>query len=538
MILPILQKESWSDTLCSIPTTLTYHFSGEIAGRGAAAFACFNDAAVCSEDGFVRFAIDNGLEDRPEIYSVRVLADRIEVGFRDERGAINAAATVTLLLNKRELHVGELVDYPDTLYRGFLLDMARGLPDADMIRNTIRYMALAKYNRLHLHLIDEKGPCYVSDALPEYRYVGKGEACDKSFLREIVSLCKVFAIEVIPEIEVPAHASAFVSAYSQYVCDVPNAHTWVMCFGDESIWKKLDALVGEVAEIFCESEYLHVGSDELEFADLEGASKRLCHWDECPRCAAMRRREGLANRREQFYYVMQRMKAIVTSHGKKMIMWNDQLDSSGEISVDRDILLQFWRIAYPGRGPYEGCTMQKLAQAGFKMINSFYPNTYVDVDHYLTPEKLKKWTPYDAPDGRQIDQDMIVGGEMCAWEFGNVEAYPFYPQTTPPLLAMFSDKLWRIGEREYGAEYLKALGEFVFGTTLTQDLFACFGAPVPPRKKDSITYVDQKDQDLCRVSRCRDELLALPKRTLYANTVSVYAALLEKILEAKEMNTK
>ena len=534
MILPLPKVENWGNDVCWVPSSPTCSFSGDTACKGAEAFALLNDGVeILSDGGFVRFALDSTLEDRPEIYTVRVLSDHIEVGFRDVRGAVNAAATVSLLLNKKQLNVGCVTDYPDTEYRGFMIDMARGLPDKDLILRTIRYMALAKYNRLHLHLIDAKGPCYRSDALPEYRYTGEGAVCDQAFLREIVALCSRFAIEVIPEIEVPAHGYAFLSAYPQYVCDVPNAHAWTMCFGDDSIWEKLEALVGEIVEIFPESEYVHVGSDELEFADLEGASKRLCHWDECPRCAAMRQREGLADRREQFYYVMQRMKKIVTSHGKKMIMWNDQLDSSKEISVDRDILQQFWRIAGRGRGPYEGCTMQKLADQGFRMINSYYPNTYLDVEHYMTPDRLKKWTPYDAPDGTKIARDMIVGGEMCAWEFGNTEEYPFYPQTTPPALALFSDKLWSIGTREYTDEYLSALGEFVFGATLQTALFACFGSPIPPRKKDAITYVEAGKQDFDRVDACRRELSALPPRTVYGGTVVVYRDLLQKIYDER-----
>ena len=342
MILPVVKKETWSRTLCRIPTVRTCSFSDDTARIGAEAFTRLNEnVTVTKANGFVRFVTDLSLEARDEIYTVRVLDDCIEACFRDVRGAVNAAATITLLLNKKQLTTGEITDYPDMQYRGFMIDMARGLPDATLIKESIAYMALAKYNRLHLHLIDAKGPCYRSDALPEYRYTSDGAVCDKSFLREIVELCRGFAIEVIPEIEVPAHGKAFLAAYPQYICGVENAHTWAMCFGDDSIWDKINALVGEIVEIFPESEYLHVGSDELEFADLEGASKRLCHWDECPKCASMRRREGLANRREQFYYVMQRMKRIVTSYGKKMIMWNDQLDSSKEISVDRDILLQF-----------------------------------------------------------------------------------------------------------------------------------------------------------------------------------------------------
>ena len=163
------------------------------------------------------------------------------------------------------------------------------------------------------------------------------------------------------------------------------------------------------------------------------------------------------------------------------------------------------------------------------MINSFYRNTYIDLERYLSPEKLKTWTPFDAPDGTQIDRDLIVGGEMCAWEFGNTAEYPFYPQITPPALALFADKLWSVGAREHTDEYVAALGEFVFGATLENDLFACFGSLLPPRKKDEITYVAANEQDYERVEACRRELSALPQRGVYRGTVAVYCDLLQKI---------
>ena len=121
------------------------------------------------------------------------------------------------------------MDYPACGYRSFLLDMARGLPAEEEIKSAIRYMALAKNNRLHLHLMDDMGPCYVSQAVPEYRFIGKGGQCSPNFLREIDALCQSYAIEIVPEIEIPAHATALCEAHPEFKCKVENAHSWAIC---------------------------------------------------------------------------------------------------------------------------------------------------------------------------------------------------------------------------------------------------------------------------------------------------------------------
>lgn len=534
MILPIVKQEIRSHGLCSVPDLITYsiYSSSEIEILGGQAFASFLDgkAVHSPSDAFIEFETDLSLEEREEIYRVTVSENKIKVGFRDARGAINGAASVALLLRKKKLPTCEIIDYPSCSYRSVLLDMARGLPAVEDLINTIKYMALAKYNRLHLHLIDSNGPCYTSDALPEFKFIGKGEQCTKDLLRELDAICKSYAIEIVPEIEVPAHATALCTAHPEFKCLVENAHSWTICPGNDDVWSFFEALIKEVADIFPRSEYIHIGSDELEFADLP--TPRLCHWDDCPRCAALRKREGLANRQEEFYYVVEKIYNIVRSCGKKMMMWNDQIDSSGDVPISRDILLQYWRIACKGRGPYEGCTFEKLLEKGFRVINSSYPYTYFDIDRYLSADKLKDWTPFTSPEHSPKYSHQILGGEACAWEFGNYDVYPFYPYVTPPVLAVFGDKLWGLGKREYDDEYKTALVEFIFGTDELKDIFDHIGGILPPKDGKMITYADLDTLSITDIEDCISRLEA--NKNSYA--FRQYAALLKKIAEAVRSN--
>ena len=501
MILPIVKKCTENAEICAVPKRITYSYSCELGKLGAEAFASFNCGAEKAErEAFIEFFFDAELDARDEIYRVSVAADRIKVGFRDARGAVNGAATVALLLRKNEVKSCEIVDYPSCGYRSFLLDMARGLPSEDDIKETIKYMALAKYNRLHLHLIDSRGPCYASEALPEYKYTGESEMCDIAFLREIDRLCESYAIEIVPELEIPAHSTAVCAAHPEFKCPVEGNAGWAICPAGEEVWEFYGKLVAELADIFKHSEYIHIGTDELEFGDLD--IKYHCFWDECPRCAELRAREGITDRQGEFYYVANRIFEIIKSNGKKMMMWNDQIDVSKDVPLSREILIEFWRIAYPGRGPHEGCTFNGFLEKGFKVINAHYPSTYLDQNKYLSTEKMKTWTPLNSPEQSPEYAAQVIGGETCAWEFGNYSGYPFYGVVTPPVLGVFGDKLWGLGEREYNDEYEAAMAEYIFGTAERTDVFECFGNMIPPRNVDFLTYHAEEDLPLEKIAHC------------------------------------
>lgn len=537
MILPIIKNCTSKKEECRIPEALTYSYFCDLSRLGGEAFSSFVGGAEEAGEGFAEFYFDSSLEERDEIFRISVLADKIRIGFRDARGAVNGAATAALLLRKKRVECCEIVDYPDCAVRSFLLDMSRGQPTLEQIKNIIYYLALAKYNRLHLHLMDFRGLCYRSEALPEFVYMPPAEEkkgnsyvqYEKSQMREIIELCDRYAIEIIPEIEIPAHATALCAAHPEFRCQVENAHSWTICPGNDDIWAFFDKLVGEVVELFPKSEYIHIGSDELEFSDLPEGKKRLCHWDECPRCAALREREGLADRQAEFYYLVDKMHGIVKSYGKKMIMWNDQIDISGDVPISRDIVLQFWRIAHPGRGPYEGCIFNDYLKKGFKVINAYYPYTYLDIEKYMSSEKMKSWTPYNAPEQSPEYASQILGGEVCAWETGNCADYPFYCYTLPPSIALAGDKMWTRGERELDDEYKKALSEFIFGSAELAPVFECIGDVIPPRSGEIVTYVSPEDLK----TELIDEMINKLQDRGNDFAARAYAELLERIKEAE-----
>lgn len=529
MILPIVKEETKTGGVCALPEKLTCSFEGELAERGARVFATLVDGVEITDNGFVTFVFDGTLEERPEIYAVEV-GDSISVRFRDLRGAVNGAATVALLLRKKELQRCNIIDYPSAEYRSFMIDMARGLPTDEDIKNAVFHMVLAKYNKLHLHLIDSKGPCFKSKVHPEFVYTGDSEQCTLEYLTELEEYCDFYGIEVIPEIEIPAHARALCTAHPEFKCQVENAQTWTLCSGNEEVYTFFESLIKEVADAFPKSKYLHIGSDELEFLDLE--PPRICHWDECPTCKALREREGIADKQAQFYYMIERIHGYVKACGKKMIMWNDQIDIGKDVPLSRDIIIHFWRIAGEGRGPTERCTFNAFLRNGFKVINSWYYYTYIDLVYtdresgMSVPTSLKTWTPLNTPRQDPDYAEQVLGAEVCAWELGNYSGYPYYAYTTTPSIAVLGDKFWGYGDRAYkDSEYRVALSEFVFGSEEYTDVFDCVGSLIPPRS--IYYYTSNKSLTREQAERCLEHI----KTNTYRDTARRFTQLFEKMLE-------
>lgn len=466
-----------------------------------------------------------------EWYRLTATEMGVTLEYADARGAINAVASLAQLVLDGAVEATVIEDYPDYAHRGLMLDLARGIrePFRD-VKDMVVHLALSKLNVLHLHLMDSESLCFQSDAMPMVKGSKKrnGRQYTKQQLKDFVAFCDIFALEVIPEIEVPSHASAVVEAYPQFACDVDidNQSSWCVCPTSEEVYEMYGALIREVAEIFT-GRYLHIGTDELEFRGLPSLNQ-LCHWRECRKCQQFRKEKGLADIREQFYYVVLRMYDYVKACGKTMVMWNDQIDIAKESPIPKDVLIHYWRIAARTVGPCDGCSMEGFARQGYKFLNSAYQKTYIDFDTYLQENELCEWTPVSWPELYEEGRSLAQGGEMCAWEFGNREQYAFYDYSIQPSLPLFADRLWCSIPVEYTKEYRAEIYKIVFGKKLENELYPVLGGILAPRTDKILTHAKLEEIDLDYVATCIDEL-SEPANGVYRKMRHEYIKLLQRI---------
>ena len=284
-------------------------------------------------------------------------------------------------------------DAPRFAYRGEHLDEARHFYGMDEVKKILDLMEIHKMNTLHWHLTDDQGWRVEIKKYPRLTEVGsirketlvghinwsrtfngkpygEGKWYTQEQIREIIDYAAGKGITIVPEIDLPGHMLAALTAYPELGCTGGPYDVWgmwgvaddVLCAGKEGVMTFLEDVLTEVADLF-PSEYIHIGGDECP----------KVRWEECPHCQAKIKELGLKDddrfKAEHYLqsYVMKRMSDFLGARGKKVIGWDEILE--GEIA-DNAIVMSW-------RGTEGGI---QAAQMGHDAIMT--PNTYCYIDFY------------------------------------------------------------------------------------------------------------------------------------------------------------
>ena len=219
----------------------------------------------------------------------------------------------------------EITDYPRFQWRGMHLDVGRYFMPVEFVKKYIDLIALHKMNVFHWHLTEDQGWRIEIKKYPKLTEVGAwrketliGHRKDKPHtfdgkrhggfytqdeVRRIVAYAKERFITVVPEIEMPGHSLAALAAYPELSCTGGPFEVktfWgieddVYCAGNDQTIRFLQDILTEVLELF-PSEYIHIGGDEC----------RKNNWEQCPKCQARIKAEGLKDEHElQSWFIKQ-----------------------------------------------------------------------------------------------------------------------------------------------------------------------------------------------------------------------------------------
>ena len=217
-----------------------------------------------------------------------------------EWGALAALATLAQLAGEGVVDVAEVRDAPRFPWRGLMLDTARHFISTTALKRTLDAMWFYKLNVLHLHLTDDQGFRFRSEAHPE---LASADAYGTDELRDLVAYAADRGIRVVPELDVPGHTTSWLAAHPEWALGAPPAvapsrrfgvHKTCIDPGKAAVLSAVDALFGELAEVFPD-EFLHFGGDEAVALDAHAQAAfvaRLVHrllelgkrplaWDEC-----------------------------------------------------------------------------------------------------------------------------------------------------------------------------------------------------------------------------------------------------------------
>lgn len=301
--------------------------------------------------GGIALEIDPALDVNDEGYTLDVAPDGVTVKAKTAQGLFYGMQSFLQLL-PAEIESPSVVsgmawtapavaikDEPRYAYRGFMLDPCRHFIPVENVKKQLDVMSLFKVNRMHWHLTDDQGWRIEIKKYPLLTEIGSkridGEGTEyggfytQEEIKDIVQYAADRFITVVPEIELPGHELAAISAYPYLSCkgdSITPRVIWgvediVMCAGKEEPFEFMEDVFEEVVALF-PSEYVHIGGDECPKTS----------WKNCPLCQKRIREEGLkadahhsAEEKLQSYFV-QRMEKVLAKHGKKIIGWDEILE--------------------------------------------------------------------------------------------------------------------------------------------------------------------------------------------------------------------
>ena len=306
------------------------------------------DLAISEEEvssNAIALLIDNSLEVNDEGYTLDATDKLVSIKAKTAKGLFYGMQTLMQLLPAEiesttvvngiawTLPCVTIKDEPRFAYRGIMLDPCRHFIPVENIKKQLDVLALFKINQFHWHLTEDQGWRMEIKKYPKLTEIGSkrvdGEGTEYSGfytqeqIKEVVAYASERFINVIPEIELPGHALAAISAYPELSCKGDSLSPriiWgveedVYCAGKEETFKFLEDVISEVVTLF-PGEYFHIGGDECP----------KVRWEKCPLCQKRMRENKLKNEHELQSYFVQRIEKVLASHGKKMIGWDEILE--------------------------------------------------------------------------------------------------------------------------------------------------------------------------------------------------------------------
>ncbi|MGC1630952.1 MAG: family 20 glycosylhydrolase [Gelidibacter sp.] len=423
------------------------------------------------KNNFIAFVEAEDLGD--EAYELDVASDKITIRAKTYVGFLYAIETIRQLL-PTEIESNTLVkgtawvipnlkieDEPRFKWRGLHMDVARHFFKKEYVMQTIDMLAMHKMNTFHFHLVDDQGWRIEIKKYPKLTEVGAwrldqedahwdgrrvttpeddatyGGFYTQEDIKEIVAYATERGVQVVPEIEMPAHVMSAIAAYPELSCTetpigVPSGGVWpiteIYCAGKDSTFEFLENVLVEVMELF-PSKFIHVGGDE--------ATKT--NWAKCPNCKKRMETEGLTSVDELQSYFIKRMERFITSKDRRLIGWDVILE--GGIAPEATVMS--WRGTDGG---------VEAAKQGHDVVMT--PAEFCYFDYYQGPQNLEPlaWGGY-VPLSKVYQFDPVVetmtpeqakhvlGGQANLWaEQLKTEASSQY--MIFPRLAALSEAVW------------------------------------------------------------------------------------------------
>ena len=367
--------------------------------------------------GDVRLALGTGdAQLGREGYRLQV-GRRVLIAANRAGGAFYGTRTFLQLLRQdRAVPAGTARDWPRYPERGLMVDIGRKHFSLDWLRAHIRELSYLKLNQLHLHFSDNQGWRIESERHPE---VVSRQHLTKDQVRSLVALAERYQVRIVPEIDMPGHMQAALAAHPEL--QLRDAFGQPMSsnldYSKPEARRFARELVEEYASLF-PGPYFHIGADEYLFIGPLPLFATPLDFAPYPQLEAYARERFGPNAgvKDGIRAFVNELDGVVHARGKRLRIWNDGIGGAGVVSVNPDVVIEWWRDS-------EGTDPDELIAHGHRVLNAgWFPTYYVNGPTSSVPprpdlrESYEKWSVERFMGPLYVNADLSFPAEVVARE--------------------------------------------------------------------------------------------------------------------------
>ena len=346
-----------------------------------------------------------------ESYALTISSNKIMINAATDLGALHGLETLLQLLQNTSTSyyfpVVEITDSPRFTWRGLMIDAARHFQPADVIKRNLDAMASMKMNVFHWHLADDQGWRIEIKKHPKLTELASdGYYYTQEEIKTVVKYASERGILVVPEIDVPGHGSAILTAYPEIGSKVSNEVTYTV--GRRSgiytptldptnpkTYQLLSDIFDEVCPLF-PGNYFHIGGDENQGKE----------WDANPKIQEFKKKNGLANNHELQTYFTMKLIPMLKKHNKELMGWEEIMTKN----MSKDAIIHSWKGVNESVVP--GGSLVAAAKNGYKTVlsNGYYIDLMLSIQSHYLNDPIPKNIILTAE-----EKARILGGEATMW---------------------------------------------------------------------------------------------------------------------------
>lgn len=414
-ILPYPQSVKRTDGIYLLEKVCTLSYPAKLKKEGAYLTKLlqeeFGSKVIQKSSGAnITLRLSNAISGK-EAYQLAVTRSGIELTASTATGVFYGIQTLRQIIKEnaqQQLQVPcvQISDSPAFTWRAFMLDDARAFKGMKVVKQLLDEMAILKMNTFHWHLTEDQGWRIEIKKYPRLTEIGgRRDSTQLNWyesttydgvpltgyytqqeIKEVVRYAADRHITIIPEIEMPGHASAAIAAYpwlgtSGQSIKVPcqfGVLSEAFNVADPKVLNFLEDVLDEVMDLF-PSKIIHIGGDEVKYDQ----------WKNSSMVQQFMKRQHIHSPAGLQVWFTNHICSYLQSKGRRMMGWNDvtgdklhhyhdTVEGGVQQKLSPDAIVQFWTG--------DATLLRKAAESGHQIVNSFHEYTYLNYNHdKITP---------------------------------------------------------------------------------------------------------------------------------------------------------